>query len=227
VSQNEHIAVRMSAFTHRSHRPFEWRPTPIQDRASYLGNSKKQEPSKSEYPEDGSDRTDGDFMDAADGDTKPSSDDKKSEATTTPGSQHILLVEDNKINQRLLSRKLEKKGFRVTAANNGQEAVQKIKELTGSDQRNAFSVILMDKEMPLLDGNDATKEIRSMEQRGEAQRTPIIGVTANVREEQQAEMLASGMDNVVTKPYQIDEMVATISKVTSAMKTAKLQKNLG
>lgn len=95
----------------------------------------------------------------------------------------------------------------MTTANNGQEAVEKVNDLTRSGDRVSFDIILMDKEMPLLDGNAATREIREIEQRGDGQRAPIIGVTANVRDEHQEEMLASGMNDVVFKPYEIEEMV--------------------
>lgn len=108
----------------------------------------------------------------------------------TAAQVHILLVEDNIINQRIVSRKLERKGYKVTTANNGREAVELFqsapKRSTG-DQR-AFDICLMDMEMPVMDGNSATKNIRALEKQDELEHIYILGVTANVRGEQQTEM---------------------------------------
>lgn len=125
---------------------------------------------------------------------------------------HVLLVEDNVINQRILCRKLKGKGFDVTIANNGQEAVEAVRAApkASSGDTGAFDVILMDQEMPKMDGNSATKAIREYEQQGEAERIPILGVTANVRGAQQDEMIRSGMDEVMSKPYRIEDMVSQL-----------------
>lgn len=192
--------------------PFEWRPTPTQERASYFADSDNKDRASSQKVQQNNGvgtteqtpaKQDPPRPDEANG--APPED--KVTDSTAPRAQHILLVEDNLINQRLLSRKLEKKGFKVTTANNGEEAVNKVKDKPSSGDASAFDMILMDKEMPVLDGNSATKEIRELEIRSKVQRAPIIGVTANVRGEQQDEMIASGMDDVLTKPYEIDEMV--------------------
>ncbi|OJJ56688.1 hypothetical protein ASPSYDRAFT_91937 [Aspergillus sydowii CBS 593.65] len=108
---------------------------------------------------------------------------------------HILFVEDNIINQRVLSRKLKIAGFEVTTANNGHEALDAWK-------RDTFDCILMDQEMPLMDGISATREIRALEN-DKGSRIPILGVTANVRQDQQADMLDAGMDGIVHKPYKM------------------------
>lgn len=103
---------------------------------------------------------------------------------------HILLVEDNIINQKIVMRKLESKGYKVTSAKNGKEAVDAVEnapKLSTGDKR-AFDICLMDMEMPIMDGNTATKTIRVLERQGKIERIPILGVTANVRGEQQAEM---------------------------------------
>ena len=116
-----------------------------------------------------------------------------------PSSQrtrpHVLLVEDNAINQRIMYRKLGSKGFNVTTANNGQEAVDAVRKAPkpSTGDKGAFDVVLMDQEMPIMDGNTATKEIRKLEAKGEIERVPILGVTANVRGAQQDEMVSSGM----------------------------------
>ncbi|KAK3616174.1 hypothetical protein LTR56_026122 [Elasticomyces elasticus] len=123
--------------------------------------------------------------------------------------QHVLLVEDNAINQRIVHRKLQTKGFQVTTANNGQEAVDAVRKAPRHSKPGdgGFDIILMDQEMPVLDGNAATRQIRELAEKGEVDRIPILGVTANVRTEQQDEM-------VISKPYKIDELVAKIDEVT-------------
>ena len=103
---------------------------------------------------------------------------------------HVLLVEDNIVNQKIVVRKLESRGFRITAANNSKEAVELVEgasSLSTGDKR-AFDICLMDMEMPIMDGNSATKIIREFEREGRIEHIPILGVTANVRLEQQAEM---------------------------------------
>ncbi|KAK5749214.1 hypothetical protein LTS12_020725 [Elasticomyces elasticus] len=130
--------------------------------------------------------------------------------------QHVLLVEDNAINQRIVHRKLQAKGFQVTTANNGQEAVDAVRKAPRHSKPGdgGFDIILMDQEMPVLDGNAATRQIRELAEKGEVDRIPILGVTANVRSEQQEEMVRAGMDDVISKPYKIDDLVAKIDEVT-------------
>lgn len=126
---------------------------------------------------------------------------------------HVLLVEDNVINQRILKRKLEAKHFKVTLANNGREAVDAVKsqpDPSDPEGDGNFDVILMDQEMPVLDGNAATKQIRQLEEAGKATKIPILGVTANVRDEQKADMIESGMDDVISKPYSMDDLIGRI-----------------
>jgi CheY-like chemotaxis protein len=103
---------------------------------------------------------------------------------------HVLLVEDNIINQKIVVRKLESRGYVVTAANNGKEAVELVERAPGlsTGDRSAFNICLMDMEMPVMDGNTATKMIRGFEKQGRIEHIPILGVTANVRLDQQTEM---------------------------------------
>ncbi|KAI0017511.1 two component histidine kinase 1 [Xylariomycetidae sp. FL0641] len=138
---------------------------------------------------------------------------ESAEESVKTAKPHLLLVEDNVINQRLLFRKLEKQGFVVTAANNGEEAVEAIKNApphAPADQGLAFDVILMDQEMPRLDGNGASRAIRELERSNGTGRIRILGVTANVRKKQQDEMKEAGMDDVISKPYKIDQIVEKI-----------------
>ena len=128
---------------------------------------------------------------------------------------HVLLVEDNQINQRILFRKLKAKGYNVTIANNGQEAVAAVRSaprrLFGGN--GSLDCILMDQEMPVMDGNAATKAVRALEENGDIESIPILGVTANVRDEQRKEMLSSGMSDVITKPYKIEDMLEKINNL--------------
>ncbi|OJJ85532.1 uncharacterized protein ASPGLDRAFT_45509 [Aspergillus glaucus CBS 516.65] len=118
----------------------------------------------------------------------------------------ILLVEDNIINQRIISRKLKSLGFEVSEANDGHEALE-------AAQTGRFNCILMDKEMPVMDGNAATRAIRQSEHRSIAS-VPVIGITANVRPEQENEMKQAGMDCVIHKPYRMEELVERINQAT-------------
>ena len=92
------------------------------------------------------------------------------------------------------------------------QSVRDAPKLSSGD-KGAFNVILMDQEMPKMNGNTATRAIRDLEARGEIERIPILGVTANVRGAQQDEMLTSGMDDVISKPYKIEDMVSSLTKL--------------
>jgi CheY-like chemotaxis protein len=133
------------------------------------------------------------------------------------GRRHVLLVEDNTINQRIIQRKLSSKNFRVSTANNGREAVEFVAaafEKESQRQDEAVDVVLMDQEMPIMDGNAATAQIRKIEREmGREVRVPIVGVSANVREEQLQAMINHGMDGYITKPYSFDDMVKQIQKI--------------
>jgi signal transduction histidine kinase/ActR/RegA family two-component response regulator len=126
---------------------------------------------------------------------------------TDPGQtfiRKILIVEDNSINRTILTRKLRSSGFEVNEARNGLETLNYF-------QNNRPDCILMDQEMPLMDGNAATRRIRELE-KGSALHIPILGVTANARSEQKSEMLEAGMDDVVHKPFHTEEIVSKISQ---------------
>ncbi|HKQ19539.1 MAG TPA: response regulator [Candidatus Eisenbacteria bacterium] len=102
-----------------------------------------------------------------------------------------LVAEDNVVNQKVACRLLEKLGCRVEVAANGKEAV----EMTG---RIPFDVVFMDCQMPVLDGYDATREIRKRE--GSRQRTPILAMTANAMDSDRDRCLEAGMDDFISKP---------------------------
>lgn len=138
----------------------------------------------------------------------------------------LLLVEDNLINQKVLRRQLQSRGFEVFVANNGQEAIDAVFErgkTTGKDHhnRNYFDCILMDQEMPIKDGNQATLEIRQLQDAGKAGYSKILGVSANVREAQRDSMREAGMDDLISKPFKVDDLVKKIEGLTIGGKSGK------
>ncbi|MCB0320717.1 MAG: response regulator, partial [Bdellovibrionales bacterium] len=107
----------------------------------------------------------------------------------------ILLVEDNHVNQRLAEKLLTKRGFEVAVAANGQEAVERTHEET-------FDLILMDIQMPVMGGFEATQLIRKAQERGECPETPIVAMTAHAMKGDEELCLSSGMDGYISKPIQ-------------------------
>ncbi|KAF3033086.1 hypothetical protein E8E12_003379 [Didymella heteroderae] len=131
----------------------------------------------------------------------------------------VLIVEDNLVNQKVLQRQLSNRGISTTVANHGGEAITLLSASSyhASSSPNApdLGVVLMDKEMPVMDGLACTSKIRDMERKGELRRhVPIIAVTANARSEQIATLLAAGMDDVVSKPFRIGELVPKIEELS-------------
>ncbi|KAF2128604.1 two component histidine kinase 1 [Dothidotthia symphoricarpi CBS 119687] len=143
----------------------------------------------------------------------------KSQSKQPPGkTQTLLLVEDNLINQKVLRRQLQSRGFEVFIANNGQEAIDAVAERGKAAERevnncNHFDCILMDQEMPIKDGNAATQEIRQLQKEGKAGYSRILGVSANVRKEQTASMREAGMDDIISKPFKVEDLVKRIGKL--------------
>ena len=109
----------------------------------------------------------------------------------------ILLVEDNLVNQRVLDKQLTKAGHSVTLANHGREALEHLKGTKvwkGNEDAKDLDVVLMDLEMPVMDGLTATRHIRELEANGDVRcHVPIIAVTANARKEQIETCLQAGM----------------------------------
>lgn len=116
----------------------------------------------------------------------------------------VLLVEDNAANQKLAVLLLKKIGFAVQVANNGREAVEAVKE-------GPFSVILMDCQMPEMDGFEATEVIRQWEETRK-ERIPIIAMTANAMQGDKEKCLAVGMDDYISKPINPKQLQEVIYK---------------
>ena len=117
----------------------------------------------------------------------------------------ILLAEDNLVNQKLATRLLEKHGHSVALAETGAEAIAK-------SARELFDVILMDVQMPEMDGMEATRTIRA-EERLTDSRVPIIALTAHAMAGDKERCLAAGMDGYLTKPIQWPELLATLQRI--------------
>ncbi len=112
----------------------------------------------------------------------------------------ILLVEDNILNQRIVTLSLKKFNHEVTIANNGVEAINCFKA-------KQFDVILMDIMMPIMDGLEATIKIREYENFNNiSKRTPIIAVTANTMDNDKEKCLSYGMDEFMAKPFDIEKL---------------------
>ena len=122
---------------------------------------------------------------------------------------NVLIVEDNRVNQILVNEILQGLGLSVDIAENGQEAVDKY-------QQRQFDLILMDCQMPVLDGFEATRQIRAMEVRNHSKRVPIMALTAAAREEEYQEALASGMDHFMTKPFNVAQLERKIGDILGA-----------
>ena len=127
-------------------------------------------------------------------------------AMTGPAASalNILLAEDNKINQKFASALLAKAGHRVTIAENGHQAVDAVR-------RGDFDVVLMDIQMPDLDGIGATREIRALP--SPKNKIPIIALTAHAMSGARAEYLAAGMDDYVTKPVQAELLLGKLAAI--------------
>ncbi len=125
----------------------------------------------------------------------------------------ILVAEDNANNQLVLSALMEPFGAVLTFADDGQAAVE---AYLASD----FDVILMDAQMPRMNGVEASREIRRLEQDRGLPRTPIIALTANVMNHQVQEYLAAGMDSFVGKPIELAELVSALSSAPPRMARA-------
>jgi CheY-like chemotaxis protein len=119
----------------------------------------------------------------------------------------VLLAEDNAVNQRLTVRLLEKRGHTVTVVQDGSEALAAL-------QRQMFDVILMDIQMPHMDGLEATQAIRAREQ-DTATRVPIVAMTAHAMQGDRERCLAAGMDGYVTKPLRPTELFEVIASLTA------------
>ncbi len=123
------------------------------------------------------------------------------------GGMKILLAEDNELNTYVAKLILEKAGCKVTTASNGQETV----DTFASSQPGDFDAILMDIRMPIVDGIEATRKIRSLE-RDDAAEIPIIAMTADAFDEERKHTLEAGMNDHLSKPVDAEKIYAVLAK---------------
>lgn len=123
----------------------------------------------------------------------------------------ILVAEDNPMNRKLATRLLEKRGHRITTVENGRQALEAL-------EQNRFDIVLMDVEMPEMDGCAATEEIRERE-RGTSRHVPIVALTAHAMKDYEERCWQAGMDGFLTKPFQATDLYAAIEMAAPPVAT--------
>jgi CheY-like chemotaxis protein len=126
----------------------------------------------------------------------------------------VLAAEDNPTNQLVLRTLLEQVGVAVHIVADGQQAV-------AAWRQGAWDLVLMDIQMPVMDGLAATRAIRAAEAEEGRARTPIVAVTANAVAEQAAEYMAAGMDGLAPKPIQLRQLLAVIEAAVSGAEAGR------
>ncbi len=130
------------------------------------------------------------------------------ESIETPADLTVLLAEDDRVSQRLITRVLEKQGHEVEVVDNGEKAV-------AAYERDDFDLVLMDVQMPETNGFEATRRIRASETE-EEEPVPIVALTARATEEDRRDCFRAGMDEYVTKPVDIDTLQKIVADVAEA-----------
>jgi hypothetical protein len=120
-------------------------------------------------------------------------------------TKHILLVEDNLLNQKFALAVLKMNGYTADVAENGKIAVEKY-------EQNEYDLILMDIQMPIMDGIESTKEIREIEDVKGWERIKIIAVTAFAMPGDERKFLEAGLDSYLAKPYKGPELIKLIEE---------------
>lgn len=117
----------------------------------------------------------------------------------------VLLVEDNAVNQQIALAMLEDTDYQVAVAGDGEQALERL-------AHDAFDVVLMDCQMPLLDGFEATRRLRRREAEAGSPRVPVIALTANALSGDRERCLAAGMDDYLAKPFRRDVLLQTLAR---------------
>jgi CheY-like chemotaxis protein len=165
------------------------------------------------------------------------------QTASKPTKLHVLLVEDNIINQKVIATQLRRLGNTVHVANHGLEALHHLQHTTSAagrprdpslppnpdkpasaeesdDAPFPIDVVLLDQEMPVMDGIETIKRIREMERNGHlGGHVPVIAVTANARGEQVTNAIECGCDRVVTKPFRIPDLVQQMQELLHELST--------
>ncbi len=125
--------------------------------------------------------------------------------TAAPQELSVLVAEDNAVNQKVLSRLLERLGCRVTMAQDGAEALEAV-------QREAFDVVFMDCQMPRIDGYEAARRIRQMG--GPMRQMPIVALTAHAQDSDRLRCYQAGMSDYITKPVSLETLRAALERAS-------------
>ncbi|WP_372796523.1 response regulator [Pontiella sp.] len=133
-----------------------------------------------------------------------------------PGAA-VLLVEDNKVNQKVVSTMLTKAGCKVTTADNGRDALLCLRN-------KKFDLVLMDCAMPVMDGFEATRQIRAMD--GDIAKIPVVAITANAMKEDELKCLDSGMNDYIAKPVSRPVLIKKLNKYLKEKKPQVLPPHL-
>ena len=120
----------------------------------------------------------------------------------------MVIAEDNKLNQMVLVKMLEKLGCRVDVAENGRDALSRMKFTLPPEERPRYDIIFMDIQMPVLDGLKATSMIRAQED--EEVHVPIIAITAHAMKGDREHFLEQGMDGYLSKPVRREDICAVL-----------------
>ncbi|WP_051676895.1 PAS domain S-box protein [Maridesulfovibrio frigidus] len=135
---------------------------------------------------------------------------EKAEIPILPPSRrlNVLLVEDEKVNSLMAQKFMEKNGHRVICAENGEICLEKLRD-------NKFDAILMDVQMPIMNGFETSKIIRNSEEFTDIKHIPIIALTAHATNKDKEKAISAGMDEYISKPFEWDLLEKTLQKVTS------------
>lgn len=125
--------------------------------------------------------------------------------TSKLSSLKVLMVEDNLVNQKVTSAMLKHFGIESDIAENGQEAVDMV-------QQKSYDIIFMDCQMPVMNGFDATREIRKQEGGATSNTVPILAMTANASPDAVSECYDSGMNDVIAKPVELGTLGEMLNK---------------
>ncbi len=133
---------------------------------------------------------------------------KNNQEEVKPDHSHIkiLLAEDNLVNQKVALNQLKILGYKADTANNGQQALDKLEEIN-------YDIVLMDCQMPVLDGYQATEKLRQKE--GDSKHTVVIAMTANALKEDREKCLSAGMDDYISKPVNMQDLGNLLTKWTN------------
>ncbi len=117
----------------------------------------------------------------------------------------VLVVDDNAVNQLVTCEFLRTLGYEVETADDGRSALERL-------ENGRFCAVLMDVQMPGMDGIEATQELRRREAKGGGRRNVVIALTANAFESDRERALAAGMDDFITKPVRLDQLARTLAR---------------